>query len=377
MSRLTRARRALIAVPDAYAGEQTDALFLTAMRENCRYQYEHCPGYRRMLDGMGFSPEALTDPDALARLPFLPTLLLKRHRLFSVPRRKMLIKATSSGTSGTASEVGFTLGDLLAMLNMVLRVSKLRHLFSVRPCHYVVLGYQPHRGNTMGAAKTAFGATMFTPALSRTYALVWRDGGYQLDLDGVIRAVERHSRSRFPLRFMGFPSYTWFLMQKMAEEGRCVQLPKGSKLMLGGGWKQFYAEQVDKAQFYALAKQVFGLADTDVVEFYGAVEHPILYCDCERHHFHVPIYSRVIIRDPTTLQPLERGKAGLVNLTTPLIQAVPLLSVMTDDLGVLHDGADCGCGLKTPYLEILGRVGLHEIKTCAAGAAEQLAEVRL
>ena len=171
---------------------------------------------------------------------------------------------------------------------------------------------------------------------------------------------------------MGFPSYTYFAMKLLDERGIYPRLPKNSKIMLGGGWKQFYREAVDKREFYSLAEKVFGISDTDIVEFYGAVEHPVLYCDCEQHHFHIPVYSRVIIRDATTLEPLPYGKIGLVNLITPMVRATPILSVMTDDLGVLHDGGECGCGIDSPYLEIIGRVGLKEIKTCAAGAAELL-----
>ena len=52
----------------------------------------------------------------------------------------------------------------------------------------------------------------------------------------------------------------------------------------------------------------------------GAVEHPIFYNTCPRHHFHVPIYSRVLIRDPATLEPLPMGQVGLVNLISPLIR---------------------------------------------------------
>ena len=55
-----------------------------------------------------------------------------------------------------------------------------------------------------------------------------------------------------------------------------------------------------------------------------------------------------------------------------MVKATPILSVMTDDLGVLHDGSECGCGVDSPFLEIIGRVGMKEIKTCAAGAAELL-----
>ena len=176
---------------------------------------------------------------------------------------------------------------------------------------------------------------------------------------------------------MGFPSYTYFTLKKMQQQGIRLTLARGSKILLGGGWKQFYTEQVDKQTFYSLAAEVLGLADADIVEFFGAVEHPILYCDCARHHFHVPAYSRVLIRDVQTLAPLPNGQPGLVNLLTPMVAATPILSVMTDDLGVLHDGAECGCGLDSPYLEILGRVGLRDIKTCAAGAAELLEKLRL
>ena len=66
------------------------------------------------------------------------------------------------------------------------------------------------------------------------------------------------------------------------------------------------------------------------------------------------------------------GEAGLVNLITPLINATPVTSVMTDDLGMLTPGEYCGCGLKSPVLTIWKRVGLDDITTCAAGAAELL-----
>ena len=370
-------RRKLFRHGDPYNPAGTEELFVKAVRENCAYAYAHCPGYRAILDDAGFSPEQLQTEADLADLPFLPTALFKRRRLFSMPRWRLPLVVTSSGTSGRASEIGFSVGDLWAGLLMVLHICKLRRLLSWRPCHYVVFGYQPKHRNRTGVSRTAFGVTLFTPALSRTYALRWKNGDYVLDLEAVQAAIVKHSRSRFPLRFMGFPAYAWFLMKRMDEQGVRVQLPKGSKLMLGGGWKQFYAEEVDKRAFYALAKKVLGLEDRDIIEFFGAVEHPIFYNDCERHHFHIPVYSRVLIRDPETLRPVPNGVPGLVNLISPMDIGTPLLSVMTDDLGVLHDAEECGCGIRTPWLELLGRVGLQDIKTCAAGASELLNKVEV
>ena len=71
------------------------------------------------------------------------------------------------------------------------------------------------------------------------------------------------------------------------------------------------------------------------------------------------------------------GRTGLVELITPMIKATPVTAVMPDDLGVLYEGETCGCGITSPYLKIIGRVGLKDIKTCAAGASELLGEIKL
>jgi phenylacetate-coenzyme A ligase PaaK-like adenylate-forming protein len=355
----------------------TEEIFFRAIKENCIFQYDNCPEYKKILEGMNFLPDSIASYNDIEKIPFLPTLFFKNHRIFSVPSYKMAIKATSSGTKGKFSNVGFEVSGLLCGLKMVLKIGSWRKLFSYKPVNYVVFGYQPHRKNKTAVTKTAFGATLFAPAISRTYALKYIEDEYVPDFEGVINAIVKYSRSRFPLRFMGFPSYTYFVLKMMDERGLNVKLNKGSKILLGGGWKQFYTEQVEKTVLYDLAKKVLGIEETDIIEFFGAVEHPILYCDCENHHFHVPAYSRVIIRDVRTLKPVENGQIGLVNLITPMVKATPLLSVMTDDLGILHDGAECGCGISSPYLEIIGRVGLKDIKTCAAGAAEMITRVKI
>ena len=179
------------------------------------------------------------------------------------------------------------------------------------------------------------------------------------------------STKKTPIRTIGFPAYTYFLLKEMKEESIRLKMPKGSKVTVGGGWKQFYAEKVDKQDFYNLVHEVLGIEEKNCVEFFGAVEHPVLYTDCEYHHFHVPAYARVIIRDPDTFKPVQKGQIGLINLLTPMVEGTPLLSVMTDDLGILHHEA-CLCGAKSPYLEIIGRVGIKDITTCAQGAEDLL-----
>ena len=361
----------LFNIKNAYATELSNELFRKAMQENCRYQYEHCKDYARILDEKSFHPDDLKEYQDIEKLPFIPTLYFKHHKLLSMREKRMLIKATSSGTSGKKSYIGFNFSSLYRGLRMVITVGKYHKLWSLKPTHYLIFGYEPSHNNQTAISKTAFGFTFFAPAISRTYALKYTKDGYKLDLESLKQNFLKYSKSKFPVRTIGFPAYTYFLLKQMKEEGIKVQLPKGSKLTLGGGWKQFYAQKVSKEEFYQLVEEVLGIDDKHIVEFFGAVEHPILYTDCRCHHFHVPVYSRVLIRDVDTLKPIENGQIGLINLLTPMVDSVPLLSIMTDDLGILHE-EPCPCGEKAPWLEIIGRVGIKDIITCAAGADELL-----
>lgn len=350
----------------------SDRAFLRACRDNCAYHIRRCPGYARICKHLGFSPEQLKSIGDLEKLPVIPTLFFKRRELSSMPRWRMAMQVTSSGTSGKYSRVGFDWGFFLAEAPMVVNLGFRHHLVSAKPAHCVILGYKPHKSNHTGVTRTMFGLTHFSPPLSRTYALQMEGGAYVPNLDGVAGALGRLERSRFPTRVIGFPSYLWFGLKRMEELGLQVKLPKGSRIILAGGWKQHADQEVDKGVLYGLAERTLGIPEDHINELFGAVEHPVFYNTCPRHHFHIPAYGRVIIRDPDTLAPLPMGRVGLVNLISPLMTATPTLSVMTDDLGYLTPGEKCGCGIQSPYLTILGRVGMGDIRTCAAGAAELL-----
>ena len=348
-------------------------LFVRAMRENAVFQYKNCDDYKRILDEASFNPYNISDMRDLIRMPFLPTVYFKHHHLYSVPLRKQLIKATSSGTGGAMSKIGFDFQSLNRGKSMVIGLGRYHKLWSLKPVNYLIFGYQPTKTNQTAISKTAYGFTFFAPAVRRTFALELSENGYRLSWERVLAALEQYAKSKRPMRTIGFPAFTYFLLRDLKEKGIRYQMPKGSKITLGGGWKQFYAEQVDKREFYALVREVLGIEEENVVEFFGAVEHPIMYTDCPYHHFHVPVYSRVVIRNPDDFSPVPNGQIGLVNLMTPMMRSAPLLSVMTDDLGVLHD-EPCPCGICSPWFEIIGRVGIADIVTCAAGAEQYLKE---
>ncbi|MDR0814072.1 MAG: acyl-protein synthetase [Oscillospiraceae bacterium] len=359
-----------------YNAAETDALFLRAKQENLRHHTEKCPEYAALLSSRGFSPEQLRDSSDLYKIPPIPTLYLKRHPMYSVPKKRLLMSTSSSGTSGNAVSVnGFDLTTAIRGAGMLARLMLAHKMLSLRPTNYIVLGYEPSRHNKTAVAKFVYSITFTAPGIHREYAL--RDTGqsYELNIDGLVSALVKYEKQGLPVRILGLPAYFKFLLEELKSRGIRLKLHPKSLVLLGGGWKQFFTERLEKPELYALTQEVLGIGETRIKEYFSAVEHPVPIEDCANHHFHVPIYSRVIIRDPVTLLPVADGTPGLLNLLTPLMNTMPFTSILTDDLAVLHSGQSCGCGNAAPWFEVLGRVGLADIKTCSADASELLTDL--
>lgn len=366
-----KARKMIFNQKDPY--EWDDELFLKAMRENLSFQIANCQPYAELCESIQFHPEQLQKISDLATIPLLSTLFFKRNRLFSMPEESMVIKATSSGTKGLQSQVGFDRETLNMGIRMMIRYFRYYGILSFAPTNYLILGYEPSKHSSMGAIKTAYGVTKFAPALHREYALKDTGTGYEINFSGVQKALTRYAKQPFPVRFVGFPSYMYFLVKQLKELQIQLKLHHKSKVILGGGWKQYADQEIDREEFYELIDSTLGIKRNQCFEFYSAVEHPLPYCKCREGHFHIPAYSRVIIRDILTLQPLPPDQPGLLSFVTPLVNSMPLAAVITDDLATYSEET-CSCGNKTPYFDLIGRSGVGKLRTCTVEAAELLTE---
>ncbi|MFV0350929.1 MAG: acyl-protein synthetase [Oscillospiraceae bacterium] len=367
-------RKKLFRYSDIYDLPGSDALFCSAMQEMVAWHTQRNADYAAILQQQGFAPNQLQTIQDIAHLPPIPTLFFKKHSLFSVPAKKCIVKATTSGTGGKKGMVGIDVSTGLDALWAVLKTFKKHKLFSPIPTNYIILAYQPSKHNQMGITRTATGFSLITPTLHREYALKNTGTSYETNFEGIERALYKYQKQGLPVRFMGLPAFLHYLLQQMKEQNIRLKLHPKSLVCTGGGWKQFYFQKADRRELYQLAQEYLGVPEQNCRDFYGTVEHPVLYCDCKNHHFHVPVYSRILVRDPATLQPLPYGQPGIINLISPLMKSMPLISLLPDDFAILHEGKECGCGNPAPYFEILGRAGLEDIKTCAAGAGEMLEE---
>lgn len=369
-------RRKLFFSNGIYNLQPTDNVFIKAMKENISFHIKNCSEYKEIMRNFDFDLNSLKTIADLYKIPPLPTSYLKNHSLFSKPYKRFLIKTTSSGTGGKKTLSGFDVSSGICGLPMLLKVFRYHKLLSLRRTNYIVLGYQPNKSNQTAMAKALKGVTLLAPAKRKEYALIYKNGDYQINFDGLINAIIKFSKQNRPVRIIGFPAYYKMFLEKLMEKNIKIKLHKNSKILLGGGWKTLFSEAISKEELFLMSKEILGIHQDNFKDHFSTAEHPINYVTCKNNHFHVPIYSRVIIRDVKTLEPVPNGTPGLLNLISPLLSSVPFGSILTDDIAVMKNGEECGCGICSPYFELIGRVGLASVKTCTQAASEFLKNIK-
>ena len=367
-----KSRRKLFMSKDIYNLSSADKTFINAMKANVAFHMQNCPDYKSVLEKLGFDINSLQNIEDLSKIPPLPNSYLKNNTLLSKPYNKLLIKTTSSGTGGKKTLSGFDVSSGLCGLFMVLKVFRFHKLLSLRRTNYIILGYQPDKSNQTAMAKALKAITLLAPAKKVEYALLFKNGEYQINTEGLINAIVKFGRQKRPVRIIGFPAYLKMFLDELNKRNIRLELHKKSKIMLGGGWKALFSEEISKDELFRMANETLGIRQENFKDHFSTAEHPINYVSCANNRFHVPVFSRVIIRDVRTLEPVPFGTPGLLNLVTPLLSSVPYGSIMTDDIAVMKNGDECGCGIKSPYFELIGRVGLASIKTCTQAASEFL-----
>lgn len=349
--------------------------FYQAMGEICRWHYHNSPYYKALCQQQNYTLKPIKNTRDLAEIPYVLAHVLKRHKILSVDEDDIDMHLTSSGTTGQKTQIFFDHWSLASAQKMLDDI--VQHYGwddQSREVDYLLLSYEPSPGFSLGTSYTDNFLCKYAPTRQVHYALKNTGEGHQFDLFGCIRAISHAAQEQIPLRIFGFPSFLYFTIEKMLSMGLNYQLHPDSFIFFGGGWKGHQNKAIDKSEFYPLIHRVLGIPDERIRDGFGSVEHCIPYVECAHHQFHLPIYSRVLIRNTQTFEPLEYGKVGLLNFISPYITSVPAHSVVMGDLASLHPASDCGCGLDTEFFRVHGRAGTSKSMSCALSANAFLQE---
>ena len=301
--------------------EDLQALQLERLQALVKRVYEKIPFYKESFDKAGVNPADIKSLSDLTKLPFTVKQDMRDaypFGLFAVPRKDVVRVHCSSGTTGTATVVGYTQNDLDNWGDCFARAL-----------------YGAGCG-TDSALQIAYGYGLFTGGLGAHY------GGERAGCTVLPMSTGNTKRQVRLMKDFDVdclcctPSYALNIAEVAEEEGydpREFPIHAG---ILG-------AEPCSEAT-RAEIEQKMGI---QVYDIYGLSEvmGPGVACECEQQHgLHVCEDQFIIeILDPKTLQPVPDGEWGEVVFTTLCKECSPLVRYRTRDISRILVG-ECECG---------------------------------
>lgn len=298
-----------------------EALQLERLQALVKRVYQKIPFYKESFDKAGINPEDIKSLADLTKLPFTVKQDMRDaypFGLFAVPRKDVVRVHCSSGTTGTATVVGYTQKDLENWGDCFARA-----LYGA--------GCGPD-----STLQIAYGYGLFTGGLGA------HNGGERAGCTVLPMSTGNTKRQVRLMKDFDVdclcctPSYALNIAEVAQEEGYDIHEFPIHAGILG-------AEPCSEAT-RAEIEQKMGI---QVYDIYGLSEvmGPGVACECEKQHgLHVCEDQFIIeILDPKTLQPVPDGEWGEVVFTTLCKECSPLVRYRTRDISRILVG-ECECG---------------------------------
>jgi hypothetical protein len=348
--------------PYSQCPEEKQVGLLAILKEELDYASQRHDGYRNYVQHW---PVDFQSASRVADLPFLPVGILKADPPLSLVDR-VEIKRTLTSSATTSQQPSRVVLDSPTSRRMTKGVvSIVRDFIGPARRPYLIVDSKDLMGsaNALGARGAAIqGLQPFASEV--TYCLCLNDqGDLELDRNRLQEFAKDHQDSE--LLVYGFTYILWnHLVKPLMADGICLNLAK-ARILHSGGWKRLQDQAVEKAFFNDQLARTFGCTPDRIIDFYGMVETVgVIYPDCSEGNKHAPLFGDVIVRDPLTLEPVEAGEHGIVQVCSVLPTSFPGHLLLTEDRAevIAYDG--CSCGRRGISFRFAGRIPKTELRGC-------------
>jgi long-chain-fatty-acid---luciferin-component ligase len=323
--------------------------------EAFRYHYTNCVSYQRYCKLEGVSPDTLTMPEDIVRIPVIPASMFKERAIRSVADDAVAKVCRSSGTQGVISRVSRDntsmerfVGSIRLSAEQLLDLRVRAQVFNLGP-------------DTDAAGDVWFPYVMSLISLLRPANHYVVDGVF--DPRKVVDDLMALDEEIQPI-IVGPPIFVVYLLQYLADQGITLDLgARRGLLVTGGGWKTHTDESVDSTEFRAWCTRQLGLDGVGVRDAYNMVELNTVIFECEAAHKHIPPWLVVKALDSDTQEPVPAGEMGVLAYWDALPTGYPGF-VISDDFGAVDPGR-CECGRAGPTMSFTRRVTAADDRGCA------------
>ena len=339
------------------AGEAIPRLLL----EIFRFQYAHNPVYRAYCERGGHTPATVDD---WSSIPAVPAAAFKVAPLVcGSPGEAAAVFRTSGTTRGRDRRGAHYVPDL-APYHAALEHGFRRHLVPEgRPLRMISL--VPDAARTPDSSLGHMAAQVMErhgDGAGGSFA-----GPGSVDAAGASAHLEQAEGDGTPVCILTTAFALVHLLDHLAERGKRLRLPEGSRMMETGGFKG-RAREVSRAELYRETGDRLGIPAPWIVNEYGMTELGSQLYDAvagrgvtlpDRRH-RAPPWLRIQARDPDSLRPLPAGATGVLRFWDP-INVGSVSVVQTEDLGIVEEDGS---------VRLLGRPTGAEPRGCSLAMEE-------
>jgi hypothetical protein len=178
----------------------------------------------------------------------------------------------------------------------------------------------------------------------------------------IVRLLEQSVARGHKLMLFGTPALMMELCQVMERRGLRLQLPDGSAVAYGGGWKSLSGNRVSEEELVALIGRTFGVTPNAVSDGYSMTEINGLMQKCPHGRYHVPPFLEPIVYDEDLSPRRGLDVRGTLGFVDPFALSYPGFVLTGDNVRLLR--TPCACGLPGPAILRIERSPGKDVKGC-------------
>jgi len=307
---------------------------------------------------------------SLEEIPFIPVNMFKYFDLRTCREENVVRILNSSSTTGDAPSKVYIDKATSVRQSKGLISTLTSFLGSYRRPMLIIDSEEVNKKNGTITARGAAIRGVSSFGKSLTYVMDIVDNDFVLNVEKLKEFEEKYKDQ--DILVYGFTYIIWTrLVKVLKERGIKVNIPR-MKLLHSGGWKKLTQQKVEKEEFNKSVAEVFGTIPENIIDFYGMVEQVgVVFIDCEYGHKHVPDFGEIIIRDFLTLNEVEKGQCGFIEVMSGLTSSYPGQAILTEDIGEFIGIDDCKCGRRGKYFKFKDRVEKSETRGCGDTFSEK------
>lgn len=214
-----------------------------------------------------------------------------------------------------------------------------------------------------------------------------KKGVFKIDIEGMIKTIEeiletgRYKNKEYDRIHFGGSTLLMYNMIANGMYNKNIQLDLSERCHVstgGGGWDGIKGElklpnPVKKHEFISMFRKCLNIDTSDFTDIYAFTESPVLFGShwSERHQdfiYHCPDYAHILVRDSDSLNTVNEGQEGLLEVITPYgVNGTVNQAVLIDDIVELISKNNCSeCGYEGATFLIHGRIENAQGKSCSS-----------